>query len=352
MVGSSISTIGTPLALNSNYLFGTSGAAMAGGFILPEDKTLTDFWFVASANSGTGSGDGNINWEIRSGIGRGVNNSPGPTLVASGTIACSGITADTWTKVTLGTPQALSQGVPYFLIIGDADGDATNYITIRTTTRGASMTLFTGSQIQTTDGWNTAGTASTYQATFALKFSNGFVCAGSPLRATAALGNNQVLRGVKITLAADGPALVWSGFFFILTSLGGWKAVILEGSALPSDFYTPTSKLLWQHTFNAGLDYSNSQGTFPYFFPEPMPRLLGGQTYYLLLKPDANTTSPAKSKAWSGMDADLRKLLSGHWGIDCVHVVEASSSSWTEDTDATSIAAFLMSIASQPTIAS
>lgn len=350
IIGSSISTIGTPLALDSNYVFGTSGDAIAGQFVLPEDLTLTDFWFVASAKTGTGSTDGNINWEIRSGLGRGVNFSPGSTLVVSGTIAVSGITADTWTKVTLGTPQALSKGVFYSLIIGDADGDGTNYITIRNHTRSASCSLFAASQLQTADGWATAGSINTHSATLALKFSNGFVCAGSPIRATSTLTNNQVLRGVKITLPAGGPALIWSGFQVFSAALSGWVCGILKGAAsVPSDY---PSGALWTNTLPADVNYSNSQAAMQYFFPETMPRLVGGETYYLLFKPNANATVPAKTTAWSGMDSNLRKLLSGHWGIDCSFVVEASSSTWTEDADATAAIALLMSIASQPTIAS
>jgi hypothetical protein len=343
VLGALPSSPGTALALDSNYIYGTSGDALGGTFVLDEDRTLTEFYFVASAKQGTGA----INWEIRSGFGA-ANNKPGSLVSgATGTVNFSAITVDNWTKVS-GLSINLSKHVYYTIVLGDADGSTSNFVTLRTNVRQATSSLFAGSHISTADGFATAGTSTNYPAVLAAKFSDGFVCAGAPIRATSSLTSNVVLRGIKITLPANGPAIVLSGVTHLSNTLGGMTVHVLKGAgSIPTDISSP----FWSYTFPSSIDYSTTQQVPVLLFPEPLAKLVGGETYYIVIKPDANSVIPSKTTSYGGMDSDLRKLISGHFGISCVHVLEATGSTWTEDADATINGGFLCSIASQPTIA-
>lgn len=354
VVGGLPSTLGTPIALDSNYVFGTSGDALGGTFMLPEDMTLTDFWFVASAKAGNGSPDSGggvyvLDWEIRSGLGRGVNYSPGSVaLVASGTIPCSGITVDTLCKVTPASSVSLTKGVFYTLIIGDVNGSGTtDMTTIRNNTRNACKSVMANS-IETTNGWSSAGTQGSYAPNFVLKFSNGFVCSGSPLRGQTSLSSNTNLRGIKLTLPNSGPSLVWSGIDVYAGSIGGHTIYLMSGASQPQDI----GSALWSHTFPSGITYSNSQSLTPYWFPEPLPKMVGGNSYYLVISPGiTGTATPSKATQWGTLDADLRKFLSGYHGLGAAHVHATSTTDWGLDEDTISTCGFYLSIAAQPTLA-
>lgn len=126
--GVSSTTSGT-LALSSAYVYGSSGAAACLLiFIAPETANLTDIWFKVTAHGGTwASTDGLINWYVREGF----NGSriPGTSLTGSGTYTHNGTTG--WKNIT-GLSVALTAGKVYSVIIADADGGATNNVTIAT----------------------------------------------------------------------------------------------------------------------------------------------------------------------------------------------------------------------------
>jgi len=123
------SVTSTTLALDSAYTYGSAGdALMAMAFTAPETANLTDIWLYVVSYTGTwGNTDGVINWQIREGLNG--TRIPGTTLTASGTFALDGATTG-WHRIT-GLTAALTAGKMYCLVLADADGGASDYVTIQ-----------------------------------------------------------------------------------------------------------------------------------------------------------------------------------------------------------------------------
>lgn len=329
-VGGSLSTIAT-YALDSAYTYGTGGDAVSASFIFPETLTLEAFYFVAVSITGTGSADGNINWELREGT-TAVANVPGTTVVASGTIAVSALAANTWYKLTLPTSKTITAYKRYDLVIADADGSATNFVTVVQSIRETGSPFFINART-TTNGFTTAPTDTGYQPGCALKFTDGTVIGSAILRASATNTSNTTLRGIKFSFRADGPQMKMAAI--------NWPALgvlrILKGSgALPNTTPEKTYTISPNNTFHSGIGV-----TIGYPITEEESYVFQpGETYFLVWKPDSNNNGPAKTTAYAGMDADLRSLLGGINGMTCSWVQELTSTTWSEDTDATLNALF------------
>lgn len=333
------------VALDSAYVYGTSGDAFGAAFLITYDGTLTDFWFLPGAKTGTGSPDGNLNWEIRSGFGN-QNYKPGTTVISSGTISCAALTADTWYKVT-GLSVSLSAGTHYMLVIGDADGNGTNYTTINYGSRVTSAVTNVRDVNITTDGWATAGTLSLGAPHFAFKFADGTIFGGAMWRTTGTTTSNTLARGIKLTIDAGYPSIVWHTMNAITGSFGGWTVKVLRGAdALPNA--TP----YYSHTIPAGIDYSNTQAPGNYNLPNP-PVLSAGETWYLLIIPDASSNLPVFTAGIAGVDSDLRTLNAGITGVSLCHKVhEIAGPSWSTDLDGVPTSVYFgYTAAPKPTVA-
>ena len=318
-MGASVSTQGT-YALDSAYTYGTNGDAIHWSFILPETLTLESVYIVPLSITGTGSDDSNINWELREGT-TATANVPGTTVVASGTIAVSALSANTFYKFTLPSSQTITAYKIYYFILGDADGSATNYVTLYRDIR-ENGSLFFNSAYSTTNGFTTAPTSSGYQPCCVFKFTDGTVIGASFIRASTNNTNNTNLRGIKITTPSSGPQIKITGATFI----SGTFRVLKGSGALPNT----TADKTW--TFSSNFPTAGANPGY-FFTEEECYVMYPGETYFLLWKPSSSSAGPSKTTAFSGMDSDLRSILGGYNGMSCSHVQEATSTTWTEDTD-------------------
>ncbi len=321
---------GTPATTNMNsaYTYGSAGAAVAYQFILEADGTLTDFHFLVSAINGTGSADGNINWELRSGFGA-ANYKPGSTLVSSGTIAVSGLAANTWASVT-GLSVSLSAGVWYHLIFADADGGAINYVVlVRHNLTGAYVAgALTPNNTVTADGWATAGTASGNPPFVAIKV-GGVVYGGAIAHTASNFTNNTTARGIKFTLPAGYPRMrLISILCPVFSVLGSWTFKIFKG-----DGTLPNTTPYYSWAIPSTVDYSNTQfqssSSIVVGIPDP-PLITPGETWYFVFVPDANSTVPVKYDLRTSPPQDIKDTLFGANGVSMKAVQETAGPAWTE----------------------
>ena len=151
MVGDSAVTV-SDILLDSAYTYNSAGDCFGWFFVASESANLTDIIFYVKTVNGTGSTDGNLNWQVRESSA--ATDKPGSTLTGSGTWATDGTTG--W-KTISGLSVALTAGKYYWVVIGDADGDGTN----NTTISAASGALNLGSSlisnfVSSTNGFSAA----------------------------------------------------------------------------------------------------------------------------------------------------------------------------------------------------
>lgn len=169
----SFSTGGTtPLGLTTAYSFGVSGQVRALRFISQRDQILTRLWYATGSNTGTPTGA--LTVEVRGANAANPGLLPG-TLLAT---ESSTPTANSWNLVNLTTPLQLTANTIYFVIVGDAAGNATNYYRVWDNTGGNVGTLGQGEQrfwapINTSNGFSTAGNILTGGMVSILGFADG-----------------------------------------------------------------------------------------------------------------------------------------------------------------------------------
>ena len=120
----SLAALGLDLA--TNYIAGTSGAALASRIVMANARTLNSLYVYMLGFSGTRANVNDLNLEVRSDS-SGAPDTSGPGLLASGSLDPSASETG-WNRLT-GLSIALSAGTRYWLICGDADGGGTDYAT-------------------------------------------------------------------------------------------------------------------------------------------------------------------------------------------------------------------------------
>lgn len=142
-------------SLNSGYTAGSAGAAASGRMFLSVAKTISAIYFWINSFTGTASNVNDLNVEVRteSSTFR-IPNTTAGGLLDSGVVNPASATG--WTKVTLaGT--ALAAGSLSHLIVGDADGGATDFAvvsvgsTVTEATQAPTQGLYLS--VSTTNGW-------------------------------------------------------------------------------------------------------------------------------------------------------------------------------------------------------
>lgn len=331
----------TNINLDSAYVWNSSGDAYAYPFQVIESGNLTDIWVAVISFTGTwASTDGQINWEIREGWG--VTNQPGATLVSSGTITLSGSESTEWVKAS-GLSVSLTAGKVYWLIIGDADGSAANYVTMRRDVRNAGDNSSAGAT--TTDGWASVRSSTSYPVAFAVKV-GGRMYGGTPTLGTATnLTSGTYARGVSIT-PRERMVLVGVGVVTqnsLMWQVTPWIVKLFADGQLPGD--TP----LKQWTFVAQVSAAATPSPAAYFFAESDQYVLRKNSRYrLVLVPPINSTVPQKFTNYANMDDDLRALISGSYAL--IHHTEESGGAWADDTDSMSQFAPIVAIGGLPTV--
>lgn len=195
-VGNATAATITAFAIDSAFVYGTSGDSLSYDYVSRESAELTDFYFYVTAVAGT-LGNIQVTCEVRNDS----SGNPGSTVHATQTTTVNG--AATWNRVTFGTPYTFVAGTKYHIVISNSSGAPTtdfptiarinarypvidsNDLTCRSSTNGTT--------------WS-GGTASMFVAV--LKFS-GLSAVGNPYSsASANYTSNTRERGFYITARA------------------------------------------------------------------------------------------------------------------------------------------------------
>ena len=294
------------VALDSAYLYDTTGDAIALRFMLPAAKTLVAIHYRITARTGA---PGAIQWSVRV-AGTSVAK-PGAyaqdlgATDAVGTDAPSAVTPALWRTITLtGDDRVACPAGVNFLCMGNTDGvDPTlNHVTVMTKFRpSASMQSALDAIADSTNGFNT-GNSAYIPAGIVAEFSDG-TAVGGPYVAVATTASSQNQRGLKCQFDVD----------TVLLGIGA--------NAGGADI----------STINVYADGNNPDGTkvlseatsqqlgelvFKHAFAAP-PTLLAGGIYRIVLDYSGNATYPSVITMGAGTVPDgvkaCRHMHNSNW---------------------------------------
>jgi hypothetical protein len=321
----------TTLALDSAYTYASAGDAVGAVFLAPESANLTDFWIKVTAYTGTwASTDGVINVQIREGLNG--SNIPGTTLTGSFTITLDGSTTG-WIKKS-GLSIALTAGTQYFAVIADADGGATNYVTlaVRYTASGVhTVGAFSDLTVTSTNGYSTAGTQNGGQPAFLLKVGTNVIGGGAISSvATSASSTNE--RGMRFRAPEDCTLIG-----FVSTSDNVFFNSNISTLKVYADGTSPGGSTLASVT-----TVSIASGTSPMVDVFVLPAasrvdLTGGTWYRVACDYSSATTTPRKCTVGGSPDSDVLSIALPFGGN--AHYIEESAGSW-DDTQTSVLSTF------------
>jgi hypothetical protein len=316
--------------LNSAYTHNSGGAAFGAPFCPLSSGNLTDFWCKVDAYTGTwASTDQLIKCEIREGL-LGNNRLGSTTLVGSFNIDLTGAPTG-WVAVT-GLSLALTAGKFYSIIIGDPDGNGTNFVTMVNSLGGTPINpSFVGGATPrtTTDGFSTAGTSLSSRLAVTFRYDGQLYSMGGAFdtRATNTSGTYQ--RGVKFTMDENailiGALNIAFEGFYNNTIINRFR-LYEGGSTLPGG--TPildlTIPLTTINSATTPIPSAQFFGTANYL------ELKKGQTYRLTLAPSSGATLPRRITITGSPPAEVlaANLPRGGCWTDNL----ANSAAWTDDT--------------------
>ena len=301
-IGSSAAAAGAQntVALDSNYVAGTSGDAICNRMAIAQSQTLTALYaFIASYN-GTAANVTDLNWEVRTGSSTAINTAGGG-LVGSGTF--NPATATGWVRVSgLSVPLLAQSGDNfYYLILGDADGNGTDFATVLqdhsnqlTAVNPLASSAMSGS---TTNGWSAITMLTRTSCLLAVSSSG--VIAGSPFSAVNKSSTSMNRRG--LFLANGFPCAV--KIFGITSAVGNANIsgaeVIYANTPPGGPTLGSTTRLL-----------SGANAILGGIFPDGVA--MGANVpFRIVLTFAANSGQPAKAEIGSGADATLRAVMLG-----------------------------------------
>lgn len=140
----------TNLALDSAYTFGSAGDAIASRCSVIESETLNSVYFRVVSYTGTAANVNDLNFQLRNE----TSGLPGSTLHTSATKDPASATG--WIALTGLSFAMTAANSPYWAILGDADGNGTDFATLMRSVNLSLPEQIAFSQAsQTTDGWGT-----------------------------------------------------------------------------------------------------------------------------------------------------------------------------------------------------
>lgn len=260
--------VGT-VSLNTAYTFGSAGVCRGYRWCSPVTDYLTDFYLYV--NSKTGS-PGALTIEVRD-VSASSALLPG-TLLTSDTFTPT--TTALWYRTAFTTPQLLTQGKHYFIVVGDAAGSAGNFWVILTSGVTASETRDNNwLHVTSTGGFASAGTAGN-MAHGGIRYRSGLTIgnvvsgSGSPFTAQP--------RGIKV-LGTEVDVIIFGAM--IASTASVVKFQLFKGDAGPNS--TPEFEVTWDAT--AILVGSTM---FPPY------RLKAGQVYRAVITSSAASGAPGQ----------------------------------------------------------
>jgi hypothetical protein len=318
LTGDTTNTI-TDIQLDSAYTYNSAGDCFGWFFVASESANLTDIIFYLKTVTGTGSTDGNINWEIRESTA--ATDKPGSTLVASGTF--SDLTVG-W-KTISGLTAALTAGKIYWVVIADADGGVTNNITVT----GASGALNTGSTVVSNFVSSTNGfVANSYVARQAFgAFKVGSVWHGGwPFNAMSTVTSGTYERGCRFKLREP---MTLVGFVDPQDSSAGQSGNI---SKVYADATAPGGSPLLTYTTPTYTITATRPVPSRVILPAASFLDLAAETWYrCVVKPATSVTTPRKNTGPTTFPAGLKEACLPSNG-DCYWTAESGGTWVDEDT--------------------
>jgi hypothetical protein len=305
--------------LNSNFVVNTSGDGVAFAGAIPEDKTLSSWFYRVNTITGT---PGVVTVYIQTDNGSGVPDGSNLFTTTSNPSATLG-----WHEIT-GINLALTAGTIYWFMIGDTAGDGSNNYRINTANnalglnRNIPSSFFVGGN--TASGFS-GGMTRSGNPTVVLYFSDG-TAVGSPLAQFANPTNNALQRGLLIS----GMNVDFELFAVVLGQGNG-------GTDL-------TGINIWQSTTGpSGSPFASSDKVLVNssnqrvggVFKKPFPKLLASTQYRIVSNwGSANGDIPDKhdfGTVTGGGESRMAKAMigGGSW-----YWTEESGGVWVDDTEA------------------
>jgi hypothetical protein len=309
-------------ALSAGYVYGTSGRAMCFFFKAPETGDLTEIGVVPDTFTGTwGSTDGVIDFEIREGLNG--NRIPGITLIGSGTITLTTGDAGQWViKTGLSIP--LVAGRNYCLILFDADGGGTNFVTMQASRGSWSNASFIAAEWGSTgNGFATAYTQSGSLAVVYLRV-GGRSVVGAAMQNLGTFSGGTNRRGNRFRLPFD----AW-----VVGCVNRTDAITGAGARL--ELYADATAPGGTKLIDFELPTQAGSGTIPtlalaVMFPQSVCyRVLKDNWYRFVLNPPGSQTTPRRGQWIAGANANLiagRQPWENQWTIE-------SGGTWSDDAD-------------------
>lgn len=308
------------LALDSNYVAGTSGDAISVRFVLPATKTFDSIYFFITAYTGTAANVNDISLEIREDAASGLPN----TSATVDTDTVDPASATGWIVKQFATPQSLTGGTTYHAIVGDADGSGTDYATVlarvammQTPAGNTNAVLWNGS---TTANGFIAASSLNLPSSICLKFSDNSIL-GNPFSTAETPASATLAKGLLISGLTE--QLKLFGVLSSSTNANYSQVDVFAGTALSdSTPFATADKAVLSPTV-----------TTPNGFLFPSVVTLAKSTQYrIVFRYSGSTNTPVKYNIGTGADATLKSAMFGggswYWTIDSAGPV------WVDDDDA------------------
>lgn len=300
-------------ALDSAYVYNTSGDAIGSRYPMQSAKTFSEIYFFVSSYTGTAGNVNDIDVEIRNDS----SDKPGATL--HDTITKDPASATGWVQVT-GFTFPGSASTVYWIILADPDGNGTDFATLgRNASNSTDPTA--GNRIwaaAVTNGFNTAPTFSGIVPSLVVVFSDGTVI-GNPFTAVAASSSTQNRRGLFVSNGFTESLKVYG-----MTTNAGSASItsvsIYAGSDLPNDATFGSFSALIQQTTAA-----RRGAVGP-------PVTLAKETPYRFVDVySGNSTTPSKMNIGTGVNATLRAAMLGAGSWYWAEQGNSAANTWAND---------------------
>ena len=318
-------TSATSFALNTAYSWTAPGSALNTGKAVATslivdatgDNRLTDVWINVLSFSGTWSNtDQNIQISLH--IGSALDRIPGALLYTQNIALVAGQVG--WYKLTISASPTLTPSTPYYLVVSDSDGGATNFVTLNVAF--GVISYGEGASNTTLVGWanNAVGTFVTPPTLIMCKV-GGIVYGGIPLTTISTIANDTLPVGITLQFESDMELMGIA----TNTSTSIWNGAtvkLYKASVLPSG----TPEATWGSFNSSGL-FRIDQKMVP-LTPFTMQKNV---LYYLILQKGVAAVAPRIFTSNGAIDADLRTLFPLQGKCYAVRKTSAILDTWTED---------------------
>ena len=313
------------LAFDSAYTYNSAGDAVYLAFVPQDTGTLTDFQIKVSTFNGTWANtDGVINVEVREGSNG--SNIPGNILTGNFTITLDGTTLG-WIHKT-GISITMESGRYYAIVIGDADGNASDFVTLTYRLGTGASSIISGRMNTATNGFATAGTNQSGSAAMAWKIGSAWYGGqGYDAIGTVSLGTAE--RGVRFRPKEN--CTVVGVYIPNDTTLLANNYTSTHSWVLYADATSPGGTPLTRYQMTP----SSYTGTSPFYdslqFPTTGQYTLTKNTWYrFVYRPGSTSTTPRKATIGGSPDADLLTAMQPNGGD--FYWTDGVGGVWTDDT--------------------